>query len=92
MTDSVILSVTAPQSADTVTISRAEYDSDKDALRVEADSSDPGATLRAYVTATDELIGTLSDGRGEFSWPTNPENITVRSSLGGSATRSVTLK
>lgn len=92
VTDSVILSVTASQSADTVTISRAEYDSDKDVLRVEADSSDSGATLRAYVTATDELIGTLSDGRGEFSWPTNPENVTVRSSLGGSATRSVTLK
>jgi hypothetical protein len=50
-----------------------------------------------YVTSTNVLIGTLSnDGggryRGEFSWSSNPGNITVKSSLGGSATRNVTLK
>jgi hypothetical protein len=46
-------------------------------------------TLRAYVTSSDTLIGTLSgdiDGSyiGTFSWPTNPQMVTVRSSLGGS--------
>jgi len=75
-----------------VSISRAEYESAKGLLRVEASSSSSSATLGVYVTATDELIGTLSGGRGEFSWPTNPQNITVRSSLGGSATSTVTLK
>jgi hypothetical protein len=44
------------------------------------------------VTATGALIGTLSGGRGEFSWPTTPQSITVRSSLGGAATRTVTAK
>jgi hypothetical protein len=43
------------------------------------------------------FIGTLrNEGggryRGDFSWPTNPQSITVRSSFGGLATRSVTLK
>jgi hypothetical protein len=45
--------------------------------------------LRTYVTSSNELIGTLSgnvDGsyRGDFTWATNPQMITVRSSLGGS--------
>jgi hypothetical protein len=46
-------------------------------------------TLRAYVTSTDTLIGTLIgdvDGSyiGNLSWATNPQNITVKSSMGGS--------
>jgi hypothetical protein len=46
-------------------------------------------TLRAYVTSSNALIGTLSgdiDGSyiGTFSWATNPQVITVRSSMGGS--------
>jgi hypothetical protein len=41
------------------------------------------------------VIGTLNnDGggryRGELAWPSNPQNITVRSSRGGVATRAVT--
>lgn len=88
-----ILTVNAPAaSTDSVSISRAEYDSAKRLLRVEASSSNSSATLRVHVTATNELIGTLSGGRGEFSRSTNPQNITVRSSLGGSATRTVTLR
>jgi hypothetical protein len=46
-------------------------------------------TLRAYVTSSNTLIGALTgdiDGSyiGDFSWPTNPQMITVRSSQGGS--------
>jgi hypothetical protein len=83
--------------ADTVSIQIAEYDTGNQRLRVEATSSNASATLRVYVTSTNTLIGTLSnDGggryRGDFSWPTNPQNITVRSSLSGSASRLVTLK
>jgi hypothetical protein len=53
--------------------------------------------LRVYVTTSGTLIGTLRNtgsGRysGTFSWPVNPQNITVRSSSGGSATKSVSLK
>ena len=88
---------TPTPSVDTIKIQRAEYQRSKAGLRVDATGSDTAATLRVYVTATDAFIGTLkSNGNGRFSaslsWPTYPENITVRSSLGGSSSRAVTLK
>ena len=83
--------------SDTVSIQLAEYSAGNAELRVEATGSNASATLSVYVTSTNTLIGTLrNEGggryRGDFSWPTNPQNITVRSSLGGSASRTVTLK
>lgn len=83
--------------ADAVSIQLAEYSAGNAQLRVEATSSSATATLTVYVTSTNTLIGTLgNDGggryRADFSWPTNPQNITVRSSLGGSGSRQVTLK
>jgi hypothetical protein len=82
---------------DTVTITRAEYDIAQRRLRIEATSTRANATLQAFVTSSNQLIGTLSnDGggryRGEFSWPVNPQNITVRSNFGGQATRAVTAR
>ena len=82
---------------DTVSIQLAEYSAGNAELRVEATGSHASATLSVYVTATNTFIGTMrNEGggryRAEFSWPTNPQNITVRSSLGGQATRTVTLK
>jgi len=61
---------------------------------VEATSTRSTATLQVFVSSTGQLIGTLSNTgggqyRGEFNVSTNPQNITVRSSLGGVATRSV---
>jgi hypothetical protein len=83
-----------PAAADTVTISRAEYSTGNREWRVEATSTSSSAVLRVYVTATNQLIGTLNNdggGRysGRFSLSSNPQNITVRSSLGGSASRNV---
>ena len=93
------LTVTAqpPPTADTVAVQLAEYSSGNRELRVEATSSNSSAALSVYVTSTNTLIGTLrNDGggryRGDFSLSSNPQNITVRSSLGGSATRTVTAK
>lgn len=85
----------AAQTTDSVAVQRAEYGSGR--LRVEATSTSSTVTLRVSVTSTGALVGTLTnDGggryRGELSWPSNPQNITVTSSGGGSATRSVTLK
>ena len=59
-----------------------------------AASTGSNATLSVYVTATGEFIGTLKSkgGGDQFSWPTNPRNVTVRSSRGGSATKDVALK
>jgi hypothetical protein len=48
------------------------------------------------VTSTDTLIGTLTKKgikySGKFSWSSNPLNITVKSSLGGTATAAVITK
>jgi len=82
---------------DTIKIQRAEYQRSKGSLRVDATGTEPSATLRVYVTTTGALVGTLKNtGSGRFSaslsWPTNPENITVRSSFGGSASGTVALK
>jgi hypothetical protein len=98
VTRTATLTVNPPQqTTDTVSIQLAEYTSDKRELRVEATSTNSSAVLRAYVTSTGELIGTLTNEgggryRGQFTWPANPQSITVRSSLGGSATRTVAAK
>jgi len=82
---------------DTIKIQRAEYQQSKGVLRVDATGSESSATLRVYITATKTLVGTLrNNGSGRFSaslpWPTYPDNITVRSSFGGSASSPVALK
>jgi photosystem II stability/assembly factor-like uncharacterized protein len=92
---SAVLTVTPP--ADTVAIQQADYFASRHELRVAATSTGPSATLQVYVTSTGQLIGTLKryDGNrysGRFTWPVILQNITVRSSLCGSATRSVILK
>ena len=86
-----------PASADTVGITKAEYTASKSVLLVEATSTSSSATLQVFQTATNQLIGTLTNNgggkyTGQFSWPTNPQNITVKSSLGGSSSKAVTLK
>jgi Putative Ig domain len=88
------LTVTAPvpPNADTVSIGRAEYDTAKNQLRVDASSSGSGAVLKVYYTGTDTLIGTISGTSGQFTVGLNPVNITVRSSLGGTASKAVTAK
>jgi hypothetical protein len=87
----------ATPSTDTVSVTRAEYDSSKRVLRVEATSTRTNATLQVFVTSTGQLVGTLTNnggGRysGQFNASTNPQSITVRSNLGGQATRAVTAK
>lgn len=94
LTRTATLTVMRATTTDTVAVQRAEYTSSKRELRVEATSSSASATLKVYVTATNQLIGTLSNNGGgryarQFTWSSNPQNITVRSSLGGSATKAV---
>ena len=91
------VATTPPPSTDTVRITRAEFDSSKRTLRVEATSTSSNATLQAFVTATGQLLGTLANSgggqyRADLIVSTNPQNITVRSSLGGVATSSVVAK
>lgn len=87
----------APTPADTVSIMLAQYDTSKRILRVEAASTRSTAVLQVFVTASGQLLGTLTNNgggkyTGQFTSATNPQSITVRSSSGGSATRSVVAK
>ena len=97
VTRSATLTVNRAATADTVNITKVEYTASKSSLLVEATSTSSSATLQVFVTATNQLIGTLTNNGGgkytaQFSWPTNPQNITVKSSLGGSSSKAVTLK
>ena len=82
--------------ADTVAVQIAEYDTAKRVLHVGATSTSSTVTLTVTVTASSAVIGTLgNDGggyRGDLAWSVNPQNITVRSSRGGVATRAVAAK
>lgn len=94
ITKTATLTVKPPVTADTVAITLAQYRSAGKKLSVHATSTSAAATLTVYVTATGQRIGTLANNGGgrysaQFSWPSNPQNITVRSSLGGSATTGV---
>lgn len=87
-----------PPAADTVSIQRADYTASKRTLGVEARSTNSSATLRVFKTSTKELIGTLrNEGGGRYratfsNVTSNPGNITVKSSAGGTASINVTLK
>jgi hypothetical protein len=83
--------------ADVVAVQRVEYVASKRQLSVQASSSNPSATLTVTAAATGQVLGVLGNrggGRydGTFSVATNPQTIIVRSSLGGSASRAVSLK
>jgi len=89
--------VPASAQTDTVAIQRAEYNGSKRQLSVQATSTNQAARLTVSITATGQVIGTLSTrggGRydGTFAVTANPQNITVTSSLNGRASRAVTLK
>jgi hypothetical protein len=92
VTQSAVLEIIS--NPDNITIDQAAYYPGRRELRVTARSTHSGTTLRAYVTSSGALIGTLrnlGDGRysGEFSRSTYPQQITVRSTSCGSATASV---
>jgi len=86
-----------PPTVDTVRITLAEYIVSKKQLRVQATSTSTTATLQILVTSTGALIGTLTNNgaggfSGQLSWPVNPQNITAKSSAGGSTTTAVVAK
>jgi len=88
--------LTPVSSTDTVTIRKAVYTTAQQTLTVQATDSDSSAILQVYVTSTDTLLGTLKKKSagysGKFVVSPNPENITVKSNLGGSASADVTTR
>jgi hypothetical protein len=96
-TESARLTVNPAPRRETVTVRKAEYRPGARELRVEVTTSGRSATLKVYNTATGRLIGTLTrdgDGRyrGRFTLSPRPARITIRSSLGGSASVNVIQK
>ena len=99
-TDDVVITVQPPPATDTVTINKATYSTRQKQLTVEAGSSKPGSVTLTVYDATNAAspvrIGTLVYVTRKklytqiFNWPTKPTSITVVSSGGGSATRTVT--
>jgi hypothetical protein len=81
---------------DTVAIQAADYFRKRNVLRVQATSSISTAALSVYEIPSGAFIGTLtrydrSRYSGEFTWPLNPQNITVRSDRCGLAESNVTV-
>ena len=102
-TDNVVVTIEEPAApADTVTITKATYNSRRRELAIEATStSAPGATLTVHDTSEPSnlvVIGTLSYNSkraryaATFTWPTKPASVAVISSDGGSATAGVSGK
>ena len=91
-TATVTLNPGAPAPPDSVAIKNATWDAGL--LTIEATSTNPNAILSVYTqsggfmfTLTNQGGGCYFDQRG---WVTNPQVITVRSNLGGSATVTLT--
>jgi hypothetical protein len=87
----------AAAASDSVTVTRVEYVVSKRQLHIEATSTNASATMSAFVTSTGATIGRLTNVgggnyRADFSYPTNPGNVTVTGSGGGSGSRAVVPK
>ena len=87
----------APPVTDAVSVTRAEYTVSKRQLRVEATSSNASSRLTVSVTSSGATVGPLTNAgggkfTGQFTVSTNPGNITVKSSNGGSSSRAVVVK
>ncbi|MEO7724552.1 MAG: hypothetical protein ABIU29_07680 [Chthoniobacterales bacterium] len=88
----------APEAAaDVVTILKARYITAREVLTVQATSTSTTAALQLFVTSTDEFIGILTEvspGKyvGRFSFPLNPESVTIRSTDGGTDTAVVEVR
>jgi len=95
--DAFVTKIASSSETDTVTVTKAVYELATKRLTIAATSTNANATLTAYVTSTKNRIGTLRNRGGgrygrTFTWSANPENVTVRSSAGGSDARRVRSK
>jgi hypothetical protein len=91
-TTTVTLSPGAPPPADRVAITKARWKAGL--LTIEATSTNPSAILSVYTQSGGFMFTLTNQGGGRYfdqrGWVTNPQVITVRSNLGGSATATLT--
>jgi hypothetical protein len=86
-----------PAAVDTVSIQKADYVVSKKQLTVQVSSTSQTVMLTVTSTATGEVIGVLTNKgagsyAGTFPLSASPQNITVSSDLGGTASRAVNVK
>src|SRR5262249_5249509 len=90
------VTVTPPVPPDTISIGQAQWSRKTQMLQITATGTNSSALLKASATSNNATIGFMSFGAnsfvGNFSWPVNPGQITVRSGFGGSATATVSTK
>jgi hypothetical protein len=93
-TGTLTVSPGTPPPADTVAITRAEWQAGL--LRIEATSTNPNAILSVFTESGAFMFTLTNNGGGRFSDQREevfaPPSITVKSNFGGSATRTVTKK
>jgi len=91
-TATVTVTPGAPAPPDGVAITNATWDARL--LTIEATSTNPNAILSVYSSSGAFMFTLTNQGGGRYfderGWVTNPEVITVRSNLGGSATATLT--
>jgi plastocyanin len=90
-------SVTVNQAVDTVTITKALYQTSRMQLTVQATDTNSTAVLTVTKTSDGTILGTMRNlGNGSYSAKikriANPEMITVTSNLGGSDTETVRVR
>ena len=95
VTKSATLTVLKP--LDSLTITRAEYTVRQSNLRVEATTTGSNPTLTLYNATTGQLIGTMINGGGgkysrQLTVTPAVTSVTLKSTLGGTITGSVTQK
>ncbi|WP_212829779.1 hypothetical protein [Catellatospora sp. TT07R-123] len=86
-TATVTVSPGTPPAPDVVRITKARWK--QGLLTIEATSTNPSAILSVYTSSGGFMFNLTNNGGGRYSdqrgWVTNPQSITVRSNLGGSA-------
>jgi hypothetical protein len=91
-TATVTLNPGAAAPPDSVAITNATWD--QGLLTIEATSTNPNAILSVYTQSGGFMFTLTNEGGGRYfdqrGWVTNPQVITVRSNLGGSATATLT--
>jgi beta-lactam-binding protein with PASTA domain len=89
----IVVSLGPDTSSDTVTIAKAEFKSDKSELKVEANSSD-GGNVTLTVVGYGQMTYKSDKNKYEYKATVGsaPSTVTVTSSGGGSATKTVTQK
>ena len=94
--DSITITVgePPPPEKDVVTITKAQYNSRKGELKVEATSSEPGGVAVLTVEGYDDGVMTYDSRKNKYKFQTksvsgNPGSVTVTSDLGGSDTAQV---